>query len=108
MVQGNLYTPEQRALLLYQNLSDRAWIEAEELNVEELASAAGLSIFKTWVQERYQEVEVSRRPLPTSFAGSSANRDKPFGSSIQHLIEVMPDSLRLIAASPRLPGLGPT
>ncbi|CAE7252997.1 RE1 [Symbiodinium sp. CCMP2592] len=52
--------PAQQALLLYQNLSGRAWVESEELNVEDLASERGLQIFKSWVRERYQEVEVSR------------------------------------------------
>ncbi|CAE7529744.1 GIP [Symbiodinium sp. CCMP2592] len=52
--------PSQQALLLYQNLSGRAWVESEELNVEDLASERGLQIFKSWIRERYQEVEVSR------------------------------------------------
>ena len=52
--------PSQQALLLYQNLSGRAWVESEELNVEDLASPHGLKIFKAWIRERYQEVEVSR------------------------------------------------
>ena len=52
--------PSQQALLLYQHLSGRAWVESEELNVDDLASSRGLSIFKSWIRERYQEVEVSR------------------------------------------------
>ena len=52
--------PTQQALLLYQNLSGRAWVESEELNVDDLASSQGLKIFKSWIRERYQEVEVSR------------------------------------------------
>ena len=51
---------EQRALILYQHLQGRAWIEAEELDVEALASVGGMGVFKKWVQERYQEVEVSK------------------------------------------------
>ena len=54
-------TPKaQQALLLYQHLSGRAWVESEELNVEALADENGLKIFRAWVQERYQEVEVSK------------------------------------------------
>ena len=45
--------PSQQALLLYQHLSGKAWVESEELN-------DGLRIFKGWIRERYQEVEVSR------------------------------------------------
>ncbi|CAE7353792.1 GIP [Symbiodinium sp. CCMP2592] len=52
--------PAQQALLLYQHLSGRAWVESEELSVEDLASERGLQIFKSWIRERYQEVEVSR------------------------------------------------
>eukprot|EP00439_Symbiodinium_sp_Y106_P038872 s1984_g4.t1 len=38
----------------------RAWVEAEELNVDDLGTDAGVSILRTWIQERYQEVEVSK------------------------------------------------
>ena len=51
---------DQQALLLYQHLSRRAWVESEELNVEDLAGSSGLSVFRTWIQERYQEIEVSK------------------------------------------------
>ena len=50
----------QRALLLYQSLGGRAGVEAEELNVDDLGTDAGVSILKAWIQERYQEVEVSK------------------------------------------------
>ena len=54
-------TPKnQQALLLYQHLAGRAWVESEELNVEELAGEGGLKVFKAWIAERYQEVEVSK------------------------------------------------
>ncbi|CAE7414743.1 RE2 [Symbiodinium sp. CCMP2592] len=54
-------TPKhQQALLLYQNLSGRAWVESEELSVEDLSGNNGVSIFRAWIQERYQEVEVSK------------------------------------------------
>ena len=52
--------PAQRALLLYQSLSGRAWVEAEELRVADLAKDDGVDVFKRWVQERYQEIEVSK------------------------------------------------
>ncbi|CAE7777019.1 GIP [Symbiodinium sp. CCMP2592] len=54
-------TPQhQQALLLYQHLQGRAWVESEELSVERLASDQGVTVFRQWVQERYQEVEVSK------------------------------------------------
>ena len=50
----------QQALLLYQHLQGRAWVESEELSVEAFASDNGVQIFRQWVQDRYQEVEVSK------------------------------------------------
>ncbi|CAE7707470.1 GIP [Symbiodinium sp. CCMP2592] len=38
----------------------RAWVESEELSVERLASEQGVTVFRQWVQERYQEVEISK------------------------------------------------
>ncbi|CAE7506765.1 GIP [Symbiodinium sp. CCMP2592] len=54
-------TPKgQQALLLYQHLSGRAWVESEELSVDALAGETGLKVLWDWIQERYQEVEVSK------------------------------------------------
>ena len=50
----------QQALLLYQALSGRAWIEAEELQVSELATEDGVEKYKSWIMERYQEIEVGK------------------------------------------------
>ncbi|CAE7840260.1 EIF4E2, partial [Symbiodinium sp. KB8] len=50
----------QQALLLYQALTGRAWIEAEELQVTELATDEGVEKFKAWITERYQEIEVGK------------------------------------------------
>ena len=50
----------QQALLLYQHLQGRAWVESEELSVDVLASESGVQVFRQWVQDRYQEVEVSK------------------------------------------------
>ncbi|OLQ05448.1 hypothetical protein AK812_SmicGene11376 [Symbiodinium microadriaticum] len=50
----------QQALLLYQALSGRAWIEAEELQVSELATEDGVEKYKAWIMERYQEIEVGK------------------------------------------------
>ncbi|CAE7812395.1 Faim2 [Symbiodinium sp. CCMP2592] len=50
----------QQALLLYQNLKGRAWIEAEELEVAELCVPDGVERFKAWIAERYQEIEVGK------------------------------------------------
>ena len=62
-------TPKaQRALILYQHLSGRAWVEAEELDIESLSQDSGVDVFRRWIQERYQEVEVSKiAESPTLF-----------------------------------------
>ena len=52
--------PAQQALLLYQSLKGRAWIEAEELDVKDLCTADGVDKFKAWIAERYQEIEVGK------------------------------------------------
>ena len=52
--------PEQQALILYQSLGGRAWIESEELDVDLLAHKGGVDVLRRWIQERYQEVEVSK------------------------------------------------
>ncbi|OLP87351.1 hypothetical protein AK812_SmicGene31431 [Symbiodinium microadriaticum] len=50
----------QQALLLYQNLQGRAWVEAEELDVKELCQDGGVERFKAWISERYLEIEVGK------------------------------------------------
>ena len=52
--------PSQQAILLYQSLKGRAWIEAEELDVKELSMPDGVEKFKSWITERYQEIEVGK------------------------------------------------
>eukprot|EP00438_Fugacium_kawagutii_P025852 Skav231407 [mRNA] locus=scaffold4039:44689:52020:- [translate_table: standard] len=52
--------PRQRGLALYNALSGKAWIYAEELDVDRLASDTGVSYFLQWIQARFTEVEVSK------------------------------------------------
>ena len=52
--------PDQRALALYSALSDRAWVYAEELNMDVLSSAGGVDYFLEWIQTRFMEVEMSK------------------------------------------------
>ena len=49
----------QRALALYNELTGRAWVYAEELDVDILASDNGVSDYLEWVQTRFMEVEVT-------------------------------------------------
>ena len=52
--------PEQRALALYNALAGRAWIYAEELDMDTLASPAGVTYFLEWIQTRFAEVELHK------------------------------------------------
>eukprot|EP00913_Durusdinium_trenchii_P017481 g16427.t1 len=52
--------PRQRALALYDALTDKAWVYAEELDVDMLGSEYGVPYFLEWVQTRFMEVEVSK------------------------------------------------
>ena len=52
--------PEAQGLTLYQNLSGRAWVEAERLNVDELAEANGVDYLVSWVKDRYLDVEITQ------------------------------------------------
>ncbi|CAE7293046.1 RE1 [Symbiodinium sp. CCMP2592] len=52
--------PEAQGLTLYQNLSGRAWVEAERLNVDKLAEASGVDYLVSWVKDRYLDVEITQ------------------------------------------------
>ena len=52
--------PKQQALLLYQHLQGRAWLEAEEIPIASLATDDGVERFKGWIAERYQEIEIGK------------------------------------------------
>ena len=52
--------PNQRALALYSSLSERAWVYAEELDMDILGSEVGVDYFLEWIQTRFMEVEVSK------------------------------------------------
>ena len=50
--------PAKRALALYNNLSGRAWRDAEELDLARLDAEDGVQVFTTWVSEKYLDKEV--------------------------------------------------
>ena len=50
----------QRALALYSSLAERAWVYAEELDMDILGSEVGVDYFLEWIQTRFMEVEVSK------------------------------------------------
>ena len=51
---------EQRALALYNALSDRAWAYAEELDMDILASEHGVPYYLEWIQTRFMDMEVTK------------------------------------------------
>ncbi|CAE7510826.1 GIP [Symbiodinium sp. CCMP2592] len=50
----------QLGLVLYQHLSGKAWIAAEELSVSKLSTSEGLGYFTSWVSARFLDLEVAR------------------------------------------------
>ena len=52
--------PNQLGLILYQHLSGKAWIAAEELSVARLSTPEGLGYFTSWVSARFLDLEVAR------------------------------------------------
>ncbi|CAE7239737.1 GIP, partial [Symbiodinium necroappetens] len=53
-------SPCRQGLVLYQNLSGKAWIEAERLDLELLSSSNGVSHLVEWIKERYLDVQVTQ------------------------------------------------
>ena len=50
----------QQGLALYSALKGKAWVCAEELDVDVLGSERGVAYFLEWVQARYMELEVTK------------------------------------------------
>ena len=53
-------SPCRQGLVLYQNLSGKAWIEAERLDLDLLSSSNGVAHLVEWVKERYLDVQVTQ------------------------------------------------
>ena len=51
---------EQQGLVLYQSLSGRAWVAAEELNVDKLSAKSGVQYLIKWITGRYLDLEITR------------------------------------------------
>ncbi|OLQ15724.1 Copia protein [Symbiodinium microadriaticum] len=52
--------PDQRALVLYQNLQGSAWVNSESLCVDDLAQGDGVQVLKDWITQHYLDVEVTQ------------------------------------------------
>ncbi|CAE7232220.1 RE2 [Symbiodinium sp. CCMP2456] len=79
-------SPDQQALTLYQNLSGKAWIDAEKLDMDSLAAPGGVEYFLNWIKERYLDVQITQvgRSLSGFFRGL---RRKPTQSVREYLSE---------------------
>eukprot|EP00438_Fugacium_kawagutii_P028405 Skav208339 [mRNA] locus=scaffold5193:38831:45910:+ [translate_table: standard] len=59
-VRATRLPPPQRALALYTSLKGKAWVYAEELDLDRLGTAGGMSYYLDWIQTRFMDVEVSK------------------------------------------------
>ena len=50
----------ERALALYTNLKGRAWVFAEELDIDKLGAPGGVDYYLEWVRVRFMEMEVNK------------------------------------------------
>ena len=55
-----LLPPHQQGLVLYQHLTGKAWVAAEELNVDRLGAEDGVQYLVKWITNRYLDLEVTR------------------------------------------------
>ncbi|CAE7470136.1 RE2 [Symbiodinium sp. CCMP2592] len=62
---------DQQGLTLYQHLTDKAWIDAERLDVDRLATKEGVDYLIAWIKDRYLDVQVTQigRSLSGFFRG---------------------------------------
>ncbi|CAE7939825.1 FTSH1, partial [Symbiodinium necroappetens] len=69
---------DQQGLTLYQHLTDRAWIDAERLDMDRLASRQGVDYFIEWIKDRYLDVQVTQigRSLSGFFRGLHRKADQ--------------------------------
>ncbi|CAE7326464.1 GIP [Symbiodinium sp. CCMP2456] len=50
----------QQGLVLYRHLAGKAWVAAEELNVDALSREDGVHYLMSWLRNRYLDLEVTR------------------------------------------------
>ena len=50
----------ERALALYTHLKGRAWVFAEELDIDKLGAPGGVEYYLEWVRVRFMEMEVNK------------------------------------------------
>ena len=53
-------SPSRQGLVLYQNLSCKAWTESKRLDLDLLSSGNGVAHLVEWIKERYSHVQVTQ------------------------------------------------
>ena len=97
-------TKDRQALVLYQHLQGRAWVEAEGLDIDKLATTAGLEYYLDWVKERYLDVQVTQ--VGRSLSEFFRKLKKKPGQSIRDFVgEYDRAHARLVECGCRLPDL---
>ena len=51
---------DQQALVLHQHLEGAAWVNAEALDVEKLATPSGVEYLKEWIRQHYLDIEITQ------------------------------------------------
>ena len=94
----------KQGLILYQHLTGKAWVEAEGLDIERLASEQGVEYYLEWVRDRYLDVQVTQvgRSLSEFFRKL---RKRPGQSIRDYVGEYDRAHARLIECGCRLPDL---
>ncbi|CAE6964969.1 unnamed protein product [Symbiodinium sp. CCMP2456] len=54
------FSGEDLGLVLYQSLTGKAWVAAEELSVSRLGSSGGVEYFVAWLNARFLDLEIAR------------------------------------------------
>ena len=62
---------DQQGLTLYQHLTDRAWVDAERLDMNRLGSSEGVDYLIGWAQDTWTSRSLRRGAVSPSFSGSS-------------------------------------
>ena len=90
MEENHAAPSEPMGLVLYQHLTGKAWIAAEELSVARLSTAEGLAYFTSWVTARFLDLEVARIGRAFSDFFRKLRPDSP---GVQHGVRPPPRAL---------------
>ena len=96
--------PGERVLALYTHLKGKAWLIAEELDVDMLAQNTGVDYFTDWIRVRFMEVEITKIGTVMTALFRRCRR-KPEQSVREFNLEFERLLLHLVELGCELPGL---